>query len=455
MSTFGKARFFEEFTAPGKVRCWTSAWRRTQEQVAAEVPFSRWIGEEFEVSTSTSGDLFVAAVGQSPRRVASPLKFAPVSAPKVIIDEVCGAEPSPKVDNRTATGMSILQNTAAKHENKVRNEHALSTLANIAALLALKGLPAFYVDVSDPTPKFDHTALKAEWSDIRASEHPEWWAIESKDVGEWRAKLNPFFHDDKEYRIVKSEHHPDVVREKVKAEYDALCKSGEIKHWDVEWKGHMVDTSWITTPYPEWRKGIEYRLVKRNTHPDVVRDKVRAEWTARELAIASGKPVRKAYLEFRIVKDTEWHRCDTPQWFSYCEYRIVYPPTKTLIDMSAMPAGTNTTVGKIVGHHLFQKPGSVFVLAEGANRIQEWKAEDVDLVEKQEWINWEATATSECPIPKGVKYIAKFNGTPENYEATPVFPHLQWKLHAAAVTIIAFKILGTDDKHTFDAKEAA
>lgn len=454
MSTFGKARFFEEFTAPGKVRCWTSAWRRTQEQVAAEVPFSRWIGEEFEVSTSTSGDLFVAANGQFPRRISSRRKSALPSAPKSIIDEMCGAEPSPKVDNRTATSMSILQNTAAKHENKVRNEHALSTFANIAALLALKGLPAFYVGVSDPTPKFDHTALKAEWSDIRASEHPEWWAIESKDVGEWRAKLNPFFHDDKEYRIVKSERHPDVIRGKVKAEYAALYKAGEAEHWKVEYRTSDKG-EWNHTSAPLWVEVFEYRLTKSDSHPDVVRDKVRAEWTARKLAFASGKPVRKAYIEYRNAKDNEWHRCDTPQWFSYCEYRIMYPTPKKLIDMSAMPAGTNTTVGKIVGHHLFQKPGSVFVLAEGANRIQEFQSGDVLLAEKQDWIPWEATATSECPIPKGVKYIAKFNGMPENYEATPVFPHLQWKRHAAAVTIIAFKILGTDDKHTFDPKEAA
>lgn len=455
MSTFGKARFFEEFTAPGKVRCWTSAWQRTQKQVAAEVPFSRWIGEEFEVTTNTSGDLLVAADGQFPRRVSSPWKFAPASATKVLIDELCDDEPSPKADNRTAAGMLLLQAGADEYETRVRNERALASLVEFALGLILQVSPMLYAYSPDSTLRFDHSAVKAQWDSIQAGSNPYWWVCESKVGDTWRVEVHPFFHDDKEYRIVKSERHPDVIRGKVKAEYAALYKAGEIEHWKVEYRTSDKG-EWNHTSDPLWIEVFEYRLTKSDSHPDVVRDKVRAEWTAWKLAFASGKPVREAHLEYRNLEDKHdtWHQRLSPMWTKCCEYRIVYSTPKKLIDMSAMPAGTNTTVGKIVGHHLFQKPGSVFTLEEGANRIQEWKAEDVDLVEKQDWIPWEATATSECPLPNGVRAVIRHASSQEFEENTPAT--WLWNTRpTGSCRIVAFKIQGARDGYTFNAKEAA
>lgn len=464
LKDYGTARFFEERSAPGQVRCWTSAWRHTQEQLQSKTTFKRWIGVTFKVSLTVHGDLTVAAEKQNSRVIASPKKpIAPVASDNA----PCGVDHgSSKVDNRTATGMSILQSEAWRHENKVRNEQALAAVVGLALFGASRSMPMFYVDDSGnlpaPTPKFDHTALKAEWKERSTGTNAAWWVCECKPRGgNWRSETNPSFYDFDEYRITKSGHHPDVIRGKVKAEYEALCKSGEIEHWGVEFRFLGTTGGWITAISPKWRTYREYRLVKRDTHPDVVREKVRekvrVEWEAREEEIANGKPVRAVRLEYKNVvqPDTEWRPCNFPVWHNGSEYRIIYLTPKKLIDMSAMPAGTNTTVGKIVGHHLFQKPGSVFTLAEGAMHVQEWQAEDVELVEKQDWIKWEATAVSECPIPVGVKYIAKYAGLPDDYEAPPVFPYFQWNKTTTGATIVAFKILGAKEGYTFNAKEAS
>lgn len=480
MYSFGKARFFEEDFAPGKARCWTSAWRRTQSDVMKEVSFSRWIGETFEVKISARGDLMVAAEEQNPRVIASPKKPVAQLTPAAL-DELRGAERSTPNYDRTATGMSILQSEAWRHENKVRNEQALAAVVGLALFGDSRSMPRFYVDDSgnlpsawvdelvddsgnlpSPTPKFDHTALKAEWKERSTGTNAAWWTCEVKDGGDWYTAANPYFYDFDEYRIVKSEHHPDVIRGKVKAEYEALCKSGEIKHWDVEIKRWGVEfkgtttRTWKKCPDPSWLTHVEYRLVKRDTHPDVVREQVRVEWEAREEEIANGKPLRAVRLEYKNTgePDTEWRPCNFPVWHKGSEYRIIYLTPKKLIDMSAMPAGTNTTVGKIVGHHLFQKPGSVFALAEGATHVQEWQAEDVDLVEKQDWVKWEAKNDAKCPFPPGVKVSLRHAGGREIKPCSP-FGWLWDTQPNQEHRIVAFKILGAEEGYTFNAKEAS
>ncbi len=217
---------------------------------------------------------------------------------------------------------------------------------------------------------------------------------------------------------------------------------------------------WNKCPDPSWLTHVEYRLVKKDTHPDVVREKVRekvrVEWEAREEEIANGKPVRAVRLEYKNVvqPDTEWRPCNFPVWHKGSEYRIIYLTPKKLIDMSAMPAGTNTTVGKIVGHHLFQKPGSVFALAEGATHVQEWQAEDVELVEKQDWVKWEAKNDAKSPFPPGVKVSLRHAGGREIEPCSPsgwlwdTQPNHEHR-------IVAFKITGPVDGFTFNAKEAS
>jgi NOL1/NOP2/fmu family ribosome biogenesis protein len=224
--------------------------------------------------------------------------------------------------------------------------------------------------------------------------------------------------------------------------------------WVVMCINRWSELRWSVTKSPSWWDDWDYRLDKSDKHPDNLKPDVAKEKQMTMKLTEQGRQALRWLLEGKQVE----YRIDSVYiWVdlqgnnvldAFCgddvSFRIAKPKLK-LVDMSKLPKGTMTDHGEVV-HNKFGAISCYFV---GDLNLSHPKAQKIRITEQTEFTFWQG---GECPVPDGLRFEVKTRGGASFGCLKP--SGLRWSHETEPTDIIGYRIIAVADGWTDDPEQA-